>query len=81
MAELPAANVPALIKFPLKINPKLAVASLALAFIFNATFVLLPSCFVPPNVICPVFLIITPPVAINGVTHSAPVVKVELVLY
>ena len=39
------------------------------------------SCFAFKRIISVFFLIITPPVAINGVTHSAPVVKVELVLY
>ncbi len=48
-------------------------------FMVNGTEVL--RTFAPFKVIAPVFAIITPPVAANGVIHSAPAVRGVAVLY
>src|SRR4030042_2262209 len=71
IAELPADKVPSLIKSPWKVKPKLDVLRVAPVLMLRGTFVLFPNCLEAFNVIVPVFLIITPPVAANEVIHSS----------
>ena len=78
----PLVKVPALIKSPsrvIRFAPGVKVAPL---LIFKGTLVLFPIWTAPGVVIAPVFLIIIPPEATNGVIHSSVVaVRAVAVLY
>ena len=56
----------------------LSVAPLAIC---KGTLVLIPICLAPSKVIIPVFAMLIPPVATNGLIHSGPAVKLEVELY
>ena len=79
--ELPADNVPPLIKSPWKVRAKLPVVRDDPELIFRGALLLLPSCRAPFRVMTPVFLIRTPPVAINVGIHSGPEVNAAGLLY
>ena len=77
--ELPAVKVPPLLtKSPPRVNWRFAVASVAPLLMVRGTPALKTSAEF--KVILPVFSMVTPPVAVNGVRHSAPAVRAVAVL-
>lgn len=80
--EALAVSVPFLVKLPPSVRDLLFDALVfRLAPLFMVKGTLLPNILLPPNVISPVLAIITPPVPLNVLGHSDPVVLVLAVLY
>ena len=76
----PLVKVPAVVKSPsrvIRLAPGVKVAPL---LIFNGTLELFPIWTTPGVVMAPVFLMIIPPEAINGVIHSLVVAVLAVVV-
>jgi hypothetical protein len=81
IAELPAVNMPPLLtKLPPNVKARLLVANVAPLLMVSGTEALKTLALL--SVMAPVLAIITPPVATNGVIHSAaPAVRLVAVSY
>lgn len=79
IGELPAVNVPELVKLPPKLTWKFPVFNDAPELIANGIDAL--NTLAAFIVMIPVLAMFTPPVAANGVIHSTPAVLAVVVLY
>ena len=70
MAELPAVNVPLLIKLPPSVSAKLLAEVLSVAPLLMVSGTLVLNTLAASKVIVPVLAMMTPPVAANVASHS-----------